>query len=201
MKTNKLTTVAGAIVLAGATLLAIEISAETGQSKVQQVSDVSGSETSSSPTPWTGTYNKPSDEELQARLTPLQFQVTQNESTERAFSNEYWDNKQAGIYVDVVSGEPLFSSVDKFKSGTGWPSFTQPVSPAAVAEHTDTKFFMKRTELKSSIAGSHLGHVFDDGPQPTGLRYCINSASLRFIPVENMEKEGYGQYLSLFENR
>jgi methionine-R-sulfoxide reductase len=201
MKTNKLTTVAGAIVLAGATLLAIEISAETGQSKVQQVSDVSGSETSSSPPPWTGTYNKPSDEELQARLTPLQFQVTQNESTERAFSNEYWDNKQAGIYVDVVSGEPLFSSVDKFKSGTGWPSFTQPVSPAVVAEHTDTKFFMKRTELKSSIAGSHLGHIFDDGPQPTGLRYCINSASLRFVPVENMEKEGYGEYLSLFENQ
>jgi methionine-R-sulfoxide reductase len=201
MKTNKLTTVAGAIVLAGATLLAIEISAETGQSKVQQVSDVSGSETSSSPTPWTGTYNKPSDEELQARLTPLQFQVTQNESTERAFSNEYWDNKQAGIYVDVVSGEPLFSSVDKFKSGTGWPSFTQPVSPAVVAEHTDAKFFMKRTELKSSIAGSHLGHIFDDGPQPTGLRYCINSASLRFVPVENMEKEGYGEYLSLFENQ
>jgi len=148
-----------------------------------------------------GDYVKPSDEELRASLTPLQYDVTQNEATERAFSNEYWDNKQQGIYVDVVSGEPLFSSSDKFDSGTGWPSFTQPIEDNALVEHTDSRFFMKRTELKSRQAGSHLGHVFDDGPQPTGLRYCINSASLRFIPKEQLEAEGYGKYLYLFEGK
>jgi len=147
-----------------------------------------------------GGYVKPSDEELRARLTPLQYEVTQQEATERAFQNEYWDNKQAGIYVDIVSGEPLFSSTDKFKSGTGWPSFTRPIASGAVVEHSDRHFFMKRTELKSSLAGSHLGHVFDDGPQPTGLRYCINSAALRFIPKDKMAEEGYGEYLKLFEN-
>jgi len=146
-----------------------------------------------------GEFTKPSEAELRARLTPLQYEVTQEEATERAFDNLYWDNKQAGIYVDIVSGEPLFSSNDKFKSGTGWPSFTRPIDENALLEHTDTRFFMKRTELKSRLAGSHLGHVFDDGPQPTGLRYCINSASLRFIPVEQLEAEGYGQYLPLFE--
>jgi peptide methionine sulfoxide reductase msrA/msrB len=141
----------------------------------------------------------PTEDELRARLTPLQYEVTQEEATERAFDNAYWDNKQAGIYVDIVSGEPLFSSTDKFKSGTGWPSFTRPIDGNALVEHTDTRFFMKRTELKSQLAGSHLGHVFDDGPQPTGLRYCINSAALRFIPVEQLEAEGYGEYLYLFE--
>jgi methionine-R-sulfoxide reductase len=144
-------------------------------------------------------YSKPTDEELRALLTPLQYEVTQQEATERAFHNEYWDNKVPGIYVDIVSGEPLFSSTDKFRSGTGWPSFTRPIEPDALVEHTDTRFFMKRTELKSRLAGSHLGHVFTDGPRPTGLRYCINSASLRFIPKEQLAEEGYGEYLKLFE--
>jgi peptide methionine sulfoxide reductase msrA/msrB len=147
----------------------------------------------------TGELIKPTEAELRARLTPLQYDVTQHEATEPAFDNPYWDNKQAGIYVDIVSGEPLFSSTDKFKSGTGWPSFTRPIDENALVEHTDTRFFMKRTELKSRQAGSHLGHVFDDGPQPTGLRYCINSAALRFIPKDQMEAAGYGRYLYLFE--
>ncbi|UCC56627.1 MAG: peptide-methionine (R)-S-oxide reductase MsrB [Gammaproteobacteria bacterium] len=143
-------------------------------------------------------YRKPDDAELRRLLTPLQYEVTQNDATERPFQNDYWDNKQEGIYVDIVSGEPLFSSTDKFRSGTGWPSFTRPISKAAIVEKEDTKFFMKRVELRSHMADSHLGHVFDDGPAPTGLRYCINSASLRFIPKENLAAEGYGDYLSLF---
>ena len=146
-------------------------------------------------------FHKPADPELKKKLTPLQYEVTQNDGTERPFQNEYWNNHQAGIYVDVVSGEPLFSSLDKFESGTGWPSFTRPLDPENVVTRTDHKFFMERTEVRSKHANSHLGHVFDDGPPPTGLRYCMNSASLRFIPVDKLQQEGYGQYLPLFQKQ
>lgn len=141
------------------------------------------------------------DAELRKKLTPEQYRVTQMCGTEPPFNNEYWNNQRAGIYVDVVSGEPLFTSLDKFDSGSGWPSFTQPVAREHVKENSDVTHGMDRTEVKSSGSNSHLGHVFDDGPGPTGLRYCINSASLRFIPVEKLKEEGYAQFLELFEKK
>ena len=144
-------------------------------------------------------YKKPSDSEVKAKLTPAQYEVTQCSATEPPFRNEFWNHHEPGIYVDVVSGEPLFASTDKFDSGTGWPSFVRPIEDKNVTEHTDNSYGMRRVEVRSAGGDSHLGHLFDDGPGPTGLRYCINSASLRFVPVDKLEQEGYGKYKVLFE--
>jgi methionine-R-sulfoxide reductase len=153
------------------------------------------------PSPSNDESTKPLDADLKKRLTPQQYHVTQQCGTEPAFQNEYWNNHRAGIYVDVVSGEPLFTSLDKFDSGTGWPSFAKPIDKTKITKRTDRTLGMERTEVRSSKSDSHLGHVFDDGPGPAHLRYCINSASLRFIPVEKLKEEGYGQYLPLFEKK
>ncbi len=172
----------------------------TGQEGESLTPSTSPSDKPLTTEPSTNMSPKPTAAELKQKLDPLQFRVTQECGTEPPFRNAYWDNKKPGLYVDVVSGEPLFSSLDKFDSGSGWPSFTKPLQDTDIVEKKDVTHGMVRTEVRSREADSHLGHVFDDGPRPTGLRYCINSASLRFIPVEDLAKEGYGKYLSLFTN-
>ncbi|MGJ3523065.1 peptide-methionine (R)-S-oxide reductase MsrB [Nitratidesulfovibrio sp. D1] len=181
---------------ASATSGTVAATLQTQGSAAPGAPGATGDTAMTAPAPWQG-FAKPADKELHARLTPLQYEVTQQEGTEPAFRNEYWDEKREGIYVDVVSGEPLFLSSDKYDSGTGWPSFTRPVDRDAVTEHVDRTLWMVRTEVRSRIAGSHLGHVFTDGPAPTGLRYCMNSAALRFVPREAMQAEGYGDFLKM----
>lgn len=186
--------------LFGARMFLSNAGAQKEEEKTMQTnSSTGGTAQATAPTSPTGT--KPSDAELKQKLTPLQYKVTQKGGTEPPFRNEYWNNHEAGLYVDVVTGEPLFASSDKFESGTGWPSFTKPIAPEHVAEKTDRSFFGERTEILGARSGSHLGHVFDDGPAPTGKRYCMNSAALRFVPVDKLEAEGYGQFLPLFARK
>jgi len=178
---------AGAVaLLAAGAALRVAAAAPATRSKAQERANMSN-------------FQKPSAEDLRKRLTREQYEVTQREGTEAPFQNAYWDEHRPGIYVDVVSGEPLFTSLDKFDSGTGWPSFVRPIDPGAVTTKTDRHLGMARTEVRSRLADSHLGHVFDDGPRPTGLRYCMNSAAMRFVPLEKLEEEGYGRFLPLFQ--
>jgi methionine-R-sulfoxide reductase len=184
----------------GILALAAAVAATRAPQKAETASSVAPA--GSAPPRWTGTFQKPSDADLKKRLTPLQYDVTQHDATERAFANTYWNNKKPGIYVDIVSGEPLFSSLQMFDSGTGWPSFWQPLEPANVKQGANLVSFTGTwAEVRSAHADSHLGHVFSDGPAPTGLRYCMNSAAMWFIPAEDLEKAGYGQYAALFPGK